>query len=228
MDLEQYIIAKFCDFKFPLIKETENEVNLFKSKLNSQGTLHSGHTISGSYEIRLKSIRKMIDRYLEIEFETRKEKQVEINNEVLIKIENNLINFIEHEFENLINKTREEANLIGFGKDNFENKFKPKIIRDLEESKSFLKKSISMKDFELNDLKGLTKIKEQTLSIKNLKCFITGSNICTKKIEEKDDQIFLVYDYKNKEVDEIIENEIIPTIIENNLKPIRAKDKIVN
>lgn len=29
MDLEQYIIAKFCKFKFPLIKETENEVNQF-------------------------------------------------------------------------------------------------------------------------------------------------------------------------------------------------------
>ena len=85
-----------------------------------------------------------------------------------------------------------------------------------------------MRDFELSEFKGLTKVEEQILPIKSLKCFINGSKICTKKIEEKDDQIFLAYDYKNKEVDKIIENEIIPIVIGNDLKPIRAKDKIVN
>jgi len=42
MDLEEYRIKIFCDFKFPLIKDTENEVNLLKNKLNSQDRLYSG------------------------------------------------------------------------------------------------------------------------------------------------------------------------------------------
>jgi len=160
MDLEQYIIAKFCEFKFSLIEETEKEVDLFKNKLISMGRLYSGQTILALYEIRLKSLSKMIDRYLEIEIETRKEKKVEFNDDVFTKIENNLINFIEHEFDNLIHKMREEANLIGFGKDDYENKFKVKIISDKDSLVSNLKRKLEMQKFESSNNKSNLKILE--------------------------------------------------------------------
>ncbi|MCL4386440.1 MAG: DUF2321 domain-containing protein [Cyanobacteria bacterium] len=165
MDLEQYIIKKFCDFKFPLIKETENEVCQFKNKLNSSGRLNSGQTIPLLYEIRLKSISKMVDRYLEIEVETRKDKQVELNDDVLKKIENNLINFIEHEFDNLIHKMREEANLINFGKDNYEQKFKARILSDKNSLINNMKRKLEMKKFELSNDKSKIKTLEGEFDI---------------------------------------------------------------
>jgi hypothetical protein len=64
--------------------------------------------------------------------------------------------------------------------------------------------------------------------IKTIRCPITGSTICTHNIKEKKNQLFLAYNYKNKEIEEIIEKEIIPLIKENSLDPIRAKDEIVN
>jgi len=102
----------------------------------------------------------MIDKFLEIEIETRKEKQFEIDDDVLTKIENNLINFIEHEFDNLIHKMREEANLIGFSKDNFESKFKASIARDKNSAISDLKRRIEMKKFEFSSNKSDLKILE--------------------------------------------------------------------
>lgn len=160
MKLEEYIMAKFCEFKFPLIEETENEVSQLKIKLIKIGRLYSGQTIYVIYKIKLKSIGKMVDKYLEIEINIRKENHVEFNNEVLIKIENNLINFIEHEFDNLIHKMREEANLIDFGMDDFENKFKPKIISSKDSSISDMKRALEMKKFELINNKSDFKIFE--------------------------------------------------------------------
>jgi len=63
---------------------------------------------------------------------------------------------------------------------------------------------------------------------KSIRCFITGTTTCTKDIKEKDDQLFLAYDYKNNEVEGIIDKEIIPLIRKYGLNPIKAKDKKVN
>lgn len=230
MDLEKYIVEKFCEFKFPLVDKTEKEVDKFKSRLNARGVLHSGQFVSGSYEIRLKSKRKMAYKYLDLEIELRREKGIKFDEEIFIKIENEIRKFIEHEFENLISKTKEEANIIKFGVDNFENKFKPEIIRDRDSLISDLKRKLEMKKSELTVNESESRaIKEEKVSIrKSIRCFITGSDKCTKDILEKENQIFLAYDYKNEKLDKMIESVVIPRIKESGLIPIRAKDKIVN
>ncbi len=160
MDLEKYIEAKFCEFKFPLVDKTEKEVNEFKSRLNARGVLHSGQFITGSYEIRLGSKKEMVKKYLDLEIELRREKSVKFDEEIFIKIEKKIKSFIEYEFENLISKTKEESNTIKFGVDNFEKNFKPKIIRDRDSLISDLKKKLEIKKFELAENKSGPKILE--------------------------------------------------------------------
>jgi hypothetical protein len=61
----------------------------------------------------------------------------------------------------------------------------------------------------------------------NFQCFLVNSPECERKIIEKDNQVFIAYDYKDEKMKSII-NFIIPILKAHNLNPITAKDKIVN
>ena len=45
-----------------------------------------------------------------------------------------------------------------------------------------------------------------------MKCYLTGNKICNLNIKEKQDQIFIAYNYKYKNVERTIEEAIIPAL----------------
>jgi hypothetical protein len=49
-----------------------------------------------------------------------------------------------------------------------------------------------------------------------MKCYLTGNKICNLDIKEKQDQIFIAYNYKYRNVERTIEEAIIPAL--NSLK----------
>ncbi|GAG79174.1 unnamed protein product, partial [marine sediment metagenome] len=59
------------------------------------------------------------------------------------------------------------------------------------------------------------------------RCFLTDSDECSKKIKEKDNQVFLAFDYNDKKTKSVI--EYIEEILKSyDFKPINASDKIVS
>ena len=59
------------------------------------------------------------------------------------------------------------------------------------------------------------------------RCFLTDSDECSKKIKEKDNQVFLAFDYNDEETKSVI--EYIKEILKSyNIEPIIASDKIVS
>jgi len=82
----------------------------------------------------------------------------------------------------------------------------------------------------LRILKNLIEIGKEIFEEKklyNFHCFVVDSPICNRNIVEKDNQVFVAYDYKDKDIKSIV-NYIIPILESHNLKPIIASDKIVN
>lgn len=82
----------------------------------------------------------------------------------------------------------------------------------------------------LRILKNIIEIGKEILEEKklyNFHCFVVDSPICNRNIVEKDNQVFIAYDYKDKNIESIIKY-IVPILESYNLKPIIASDKIVN
>jgi len=82
----------------------------------------------------------------------------------------------------------------------------------------------------LRILKNLIEIGKEIFEEKklyNFHCFVVDSSICNRNIVEKDNQVFVAFDYKDKDIKLIIDY-IIPILESYNLKPIIASDKIVN
>lgn len=59
-----------------------------------------------------------------------------------------------------------------------------------------------------------------------MKCYLTGNKICTLNIKEKQNQIFIAYNYKYKNVEKVIEEAIIPALNQLNIKHKIAKLEI--
>lgn len=59
-----------------------------------------------------------------------------------------------------------------------------------------------------------------------MKCYLTGNKICNLNIKEKQDQIFIAYNYKYKNVGKVIEEAIIPALNQLNIKHKIAKQEI--
>jgi hypothetical protein len=63
-----------------------------------------------------------------------------------------------------------------------------------------------------------------------MKCYLTGHKVCNLTLKEKQDQIFIAYNYKYKNVEKTIEEAIIPALNQLNIKykiaklEIRTKD----
>lgn len=149
MDLEAYIEKKFISFKFPLIDKTEEEVKKIKSDLNKRGLLHSGRFISLPYKIRQNAIEIFTKEFLKLEIEVREKNNIEFNEDMFKKIEDKLIKFVDHEFENLIFETKRDANLINFGDENFEKGFLPNILSDKNKIIDSMKNELEIKKYEL-------------------------------------------------------------------------------
>ena len=45
-----------------------------------------------------------------------------------------------------------------------------------------------------------------------MKCYLTGSKICSLKIKENPNRIFIAYNYKYKNVEKVIEETVFPAI----------------
>lgn len=118
------------------------------------------------------------------------------------------------------------------GRDNLDVSF-PQITSNIENIRELLVEII------ITLIKhGAKIIKESVLptqinvsqSTKNtsIKCFIIGTPCCTKKITEKDNLIFLAYNYNNKKIEKVIDEDIKPILTEKKLIPKIAKDLKVN
>jgi len=194
MDLEAYIEKKFISFKFPLIDKTEEEVKKVKSNLNARGLLHSGQFISLPYKIRQNSIETCIKEFLKLEIEIRVKNNIEFNENMFKKIEDKLIKFVDHEFENLIYETKREANLINFGDENFEKGFLPNILRDKNKIIDSLKNELEIKKYEL---------------------LISAATLEVKKEEQKEYDAFLSHASEDKI---IIADKLVRKLTDQGLK----------
>lgn len=194
MDLEAYIEKKFISFKFPLIDKTEEEVKKVKSNLNARGLLHSGQFISLPYKIRQNSIETLTKEFLKLEIEIRVKNNIKFNEDMLKKIEDKLIKFVDHEFENLIYETKKEANLINFGDENFEKGFLPNILRDKNKIIDSLKNELEIKKYEL---------------------LISAATLEVKKEEQKEYDAFLSHASEDKK---IIADKLVKKLIGQGLK----------
>lgn len=59
-----------------------------------------------------------------------------------------------------------------------------------------------------------------------MKCYLTGSKICSLNVKEKRNNIFIAYNYKYKNVEKIIEEGIIPVLKNMDFKCRIAKREI--
>lgn len=59
-----------------------------------------------------------------------------------------------------------------------------------------------------------------------MKCYLTGHKVCNLSMKEKQDQIFIAYNYKYKNVEKTINDAIIPALDQLNIKYKIAKQEI--
>jgi len=59
-----------------------------------------------------------------------------------------------------------------------------------------------------------------------MRCYLTGSKICTLNVKERANQIFIAYNYKYKNVERVIEKAIIPALKSLNVKHRIAKKEL--
>ena len=194
MDLEAYIEKKFISFKFPLIDRTEEEVKKVKGNLNKRELLRSGQFISLPYKIRQNAIEIFTKEFLKLEIEVRVKNNIEFNEDMFKKIEDKLIKFVDHEFENLIFETKREANLINFGDENFEKGFLPNILSDKNKIIDSMKNELEIKKYEL---------------------LINTATIEVKKEEQKEYDAFLSHASEDKK---IIADKLVKILTDQGLK----------
>ena len=150
-EIKKYIDQKYIDFKFPFLKATEDKVKEIKNRIASRGAL-GGSLISGPYEIRKNYIDNLFLERVSLEINIRKEFGIKINEDEYNNIVKNIINLIEHEYNFLINATREDANLARMDKSTFENSFLKTIHSDLNNLKDTVKRKMEIGKFELDKL----------------------------------------------------------------------------
>lgn len=77
--------------------------------------------------------------------------------------------------------------------------------------------------------KNISNLEAVSFQKKSMECFLIGTKICNKDIEEKNNGVFIAYDYRNKETESIIiEKGINPVFKDFGLEPIIAKEFKVN
>ncbi|MCL4385547.1 MAG: toll/interleukin-1 receptor domain-containing protein [Actinobacteria bacterium] len=150
-DINKYIDQKYMDFKFTLLKTTEEEVKELKNRIVSRG-VSGGSLISGPYEIRKRYIDKLFLERVLLEINIRKEYGINVSDDEYNSIIKNILNIIEHEYNFLINATREDANLARMDNSIFENSFLNKINSDLNYLKDTVKRKMEIGKFELDKM----------------------------------------------------------------------------
>ncbi len=150
-NINQYIDQKYIDFKFPLLKSAEEEVKEIKNKIAARGAL-GGSLISGPYRIRKDYIDRLFLERVSLEINIRKEFGIKVSDDEYNNIVKNILRMIEHEYNFLINTTREDANLARMDKSTFENSFLKKIQADLNSLKETIKRKMEIGKFELDKI----------------------------------------------------------------------------
>jgi len=150
-NIEEYIDQKYMDFKFPLLKTTEDKVKDIKNKIASSGLLGGG-LITGPYNIRREYLDKLFNERVSLEINIRKEYRANISNDDYNNIIKRIFNLIDHEYENLVFSTRDDANLARMDISKFENSFLTKINSDLNNLKDTVKRKMEIGKFELDKI----------------------------------------------------------------------------
>jgi len=150
-DINKYIEQKYIDFKFPLLKTTEDEVKEIINRIASRG-VSGGALVSGPYEIRKIYINKLFFERVSLEINIRLKYGIKISDDEYNDIIKNIFNMIDHEYNFLISATRENANLARMDNLIFENYVLNNINTDLSNLKDTVKRKIEIGKFELDKM----------------------------------------------------------------------------